>query len=345
MNINKNLKLLLKGDYGNPFEVLGMQVDEGRVCVRAFLPEAKEAWVIEKAEGGRRKAEIKSKETTEKIYPMQKIHDEGFFEVIIGDRNKPFKYKLKIVTQQDEQREFYDPYSFLPVLTDFDLHLIGEGTHYKNYEKLGSHVMEVDGIKGVHFAVWAPNAKKVGVAGGFNDWDVRRHPMRLLGNSGIWEIFIPGLDEGEVYKFEIRSKYKNHKELKTDPFAFFFEVRPKTAAIVYDIEKKYKWQDDEWMEKRKEKNWFESPISTYEVHLGSWMRGPEDSYLTYRELVDKLIPYVKELGFTQIELLPVSEHPLDASWGIRLSAILPQPAGSADPKISCILLMSAILII
>lgn len=205
------------------------------------------------------------------------------------------------------------------VLTDFDLHLIGEGTHYKNYEKLGAHVLEIDGIKGVHFAVWAPNAKRVSVIGDFNHWDGEKHPMKLLGDSGIWEIFIPGLDEGELYKFEVKSKYRGYKEQKSDPFAFFFEVRPKSAAIVYNIENKHKWQDAEWLEIRRKKNWFESPVAIYEVHLGSWMRAPEDNnrFLTYRELADKLIPHVKNLGFTHIELLPISEHPLDASWGYQ----------------------------
>jgi len=205
------------------------------------------------------------------------------------------------------------------VLTDFDLHLIGEGTHYKNYEKLGAHVVEVNGVKGVHFAVWAPNAKRVSVIGDFNHWDGKKHPMKLLGDSGIWEIFIPGLDEGELYKFEVKSKYRGYKEQKADPFAFYFEVRPKSAAIVYNIENKHQWQDAEWMEIRRKKNWFESPVAIYEVHLGSWMRVPEDNnrFLTYRELADKLIPYVKELGFTHIELLPISEHPLDASWGYQ----------------------------
>lgn len=205
------------------------------------------------------------------------------------------------------------------ILTDFDLHLIAEGTHYKNYEKLGAHVIEVDGVKGVHFAVWAPNAKRVSVIGNFNHWDHRKHPMRPLGNSGIWEIFIPGLDEGELYKFYIESKYHGYKEQKADPFAFFFEVRPKSAAIVYNIENKHKWEDDEWIQKRAKKNWLESPISIYEVHLGSWMRVKEEGnrFLTYRELSEHLIPYVKSLGFTHIELLPITEHPLDASWGYQ----------------------------
>jgi len=203
------------------------------------------------------------------------------------------------------------------ILTDFDLHLIAEGTHYKIYEKLGAHVMEIDGKKGVYFAVWTPNAKKVSVIGDFNNWNHKKNPMKLVGDSGIWETFVPGIGEGELYKFYIESKYHGYKEQKADPFAFYFEVRPKSAAIVYNIEGKHQWQDQEWIEQRKKKNWLESPMAIYEVHLGSWMRGEDNRFLTYRELAEKLILYVKDLGFTHIELLPITEHPLDASWGYQ----------------------------
>jgi len=215
-------------------------------------------------------------------------------------------------------KEFYDPYSFYSVLSDFDLHLIGEGRHYKKYEKLGAHVMEINGTRGVHFAVWAPNARRVSVIGDFNKWDNRRHQMRVLGSSGIWDLFIPGLKEGDLYKFEIKSKFNNYVSVKTDPYAFYCELRPKSASIVYDINR-YKWKDRRWMEMRQKKNWLESPMAIYEVHLGSWMRVPEEGYryLTYRELADRLIPYVKIMGYTHIELLPVTEHPLDASWGYQ----------------------------
>jgi 1,4-alpha-glucan branching enzyme len=203
------------------------------------------------------------------------------------------------------------------ILTDFDLHLIAEGTHYKIYEKLGAHVMELDGKKGVHFAVWAPNAKKVSVIGDFNNWDHKKNPLKPIGDSGIWETFVPGIEEGELYKFYIESKYRKYKEQKADPFAFYFEVRPKSAAIIYNIEGKHQWQDQEWIEQRKKKNWLESPMAIYEVHLGSWMRGENNRFLSYRELAEKLILYVKDLGFTHIELLPITEHPLDASWGYQ----------------------------
>jgi 1,4-alpha-glucan branching enzyme len=229
-----------------------------------------------------------------------------------------FPYSIRVLRYDDEVQEFKDPYSFLPVLTDYDLHLIGEGTHYKKYEKLGAHITEVSGIQGVHFGVWAPNASNVSVIGNFNGWDKRRHPMRLLGVSGIWELFIPGIGQGEVYKFFVSSRYHNFEAEKSDPYAFFFENRPRSASIVHDINK-YRWNDAAWLEARPMRNWLESPVSIYEAHLGSWMRVPEegDRFLSYRELADTLIPYVLEMGYTHIELLPVSEHPLDASWGYQ----------------------------
>ena len=208
-------------------------------------------------------------------------------------------------------------YPFPQILTDFDLHLLGEGTHYKNYEKLGAHVIEVKGLKGVHFAVWAPNAEAVSLIGDFNKWDGNSHRMRMLGSSGIWEIFIPGLSEGEIYKFNIKSKSGEVLE-KADPYAFSSEIRPKSASIVYDIDK-YTWNDAKWLSQRERHNALDAPISMYEVHLGSWMRVPEDGnrYLTYRELAKKLAEYVKDMGYTHVQLMPVTEYPLDASWGYQ----------------------------
>ena len=304
-DIKEQIKLIVQANHWDPFQVLGMHsVDgENKKAVRAFLPEAQEAWVVDMEK--------------KKSYPMEKIHDAGFFQTII-DKKSIFLYSLKIKSHEGKTSEFYDPYCFLPVLSDFDLHLIGEGRHYKNYEKLGAHIMAINGIEGVHFAVWAPNAKRVSVIGDFNNWDGRRHQMRVLGLSGIWEIFIPGLQEGEIYKFEIKSRSKKYIAPKADPYAFYFEVRPKSASIVYDINR-YKWNDKKWMEKRSKKNWLESPITIYEVHLGSWMRVPEkgNRFLTYREAANKLVGYVRGMGYTHIELLPVTEHPLDASWGYQ----------------------------
>ena len=220
----------------------------------------------------------------------------------------------------------YDPYAFPPLLSDYDLHLLGEGTHYLNYEKLGAHVREIDGVKGVHFAVWAPNAQRVSVVGEFNAWDGRVHPMRSRGSSGIWEIFLPGLAEGALYKFEILSRIGGHLGLKSDPYGFAAEVRPNSASVVCNIDS-YEWNDSAWLEARRS-NWLHSPMSIYEVHAGSWntrRQTPRSGrtgrqsrrWLTYRELADELIPYVKNMGYTHIELMPIMEHPFDASWGYQ----------------------------
>jgi 1,4-alpha-glucan branching enzyme len=225
------------------------------------------------------------------------------------------------------------PEKKIRILTEFDLHLIGEGSHYKKYEKLGAHVMEIEGVSGVHFAVWAPNAKKVSVIGDFNDWNAGTNPMYSLGQSGIWETFIPGIREGSLYKFEIKSKFNKQVAQKADPFAFYFELRPKSASVVYDIDG-YRWNDGDWMERRPRLNWLEAPIAMYEVHLGSWMRVPEEGerWPTYRELADKLIPYVKEMGYTHIELLPITEHPLDASWGYQTLGYFAPTSRFGEPK-------------
>jgi len=304
--VNKeDIRRIIEGVHPDPFSVLGIHRTGERknVEIRAFLPEAGEAWIID----------IKTGEE----YAMEKVDKSGFYFVGIHGKEL-FPYRIRIKKDDGEMSSFKDPYSFGPVLTDYDLHLIGEGSHYNVYEKLGAHIITVKGVKGVHFAVWAPSAKSVHVIGDFNRWDNRRHPMRLLGKGGIWEVFIPEIGEGEKYKFEIRSKYHRYRAVKSDPHGSYFEYRPKTASIVYDIDN-YKWNDKKWTQKRRRVNWFESPVSIYEVHLGSWMRVSEEKgrFLTYRELADRLVRYVKEMGYTHIELLPVAEHPLDASWGYQ----------------------------
>jgi len=299
---------IISGDHPDPFALLGIhQVDssEGKhVVIRAFIPGAERVWVFEPGDINQ--------------HEMQRVRDDGFFELAFKDRQERFPYRLKAINRFGDTWEFHDPYTFPPLLSDFDLHLMAEGTHYRNYEKLGAHVRTVDGIRGVHFAVWAPNAKRVSIIGDFNQWDGRRHPMRFHTGAGIWEIFIPGLREETVYKFEIKWRRFGFITHKTDPYGFYFERRPKTGAIVYDINQ-YLWRDDEWMEKRKTRNALDAPISIYEVHLGSWMRAPEEGnrYLTYRELAHKLVEYVKQMGYTHIELLPVTEHPYGGSWGYQ----------------------------
>ncbi|MEI7851958.1 MAG: 1,4-alpha-glucan branching enzyme, partial [Kiritimatiellales bacterium] len=204
-----------------------------------------------------------------------------------------------------------------PKLTDFDLFLYGKGTHYRTYEKLGAHLLEEDGKQGVYFAVWAPNAQHVSVIGSFNNWEAWIHPMALIGNSGVWELFIPGVKEGDQYKFEIKGP-SGFWAQKADPYAFAAEVRPRTASVVCDLSR-YQWNDVAWIEQRGQTKWHEKPISVYEVHLGSWKRKVEEGnrWLTYRELAEQMIPYVKEMGYTHIELMPIAEHPFDGSWGYQ----------------------------
>jgi 1,4-alpha-glucan branching enzyme len=321
-DLKDQIKLIVNADHSDPFHVLGSHVLEkdGRkvVAVRAFLPEAEEAWVVD----------IKSR----KSYAMERIHKDGLYEATFSETADIFPYRIRTRSSDKTVSEVYDPYSFLPVLSDFDRYLIGEGSHYKIYEKLGAHVTEINGIRGVHFAVWAPNARRVSIIGDFNRWDGRRHQMRILGLSGIWEIFLPGLGEGETYKFQIKSGSKAIFE-KADPYAFYAEIRPKSASIVYDIDK-YRWSDAAWMRERSKKDWFELPISVYEAHLGSWMRAPEENngFLTYQGLADRLIKYVREMGYTHIELLPVSEHPLDASWGYQTTGYFAPTSRHGKPE-------------
>jgi len=204
-----------------------------------------------------------------------------------------------------------------PFLTDFDLHLLGEGAHYRNYEKLGAHLTELEGEPGVRFAVWAPNARSVSVIGDFNGWNRETHAMRCRGDSGIWETFVPGIGHGEQYKYFIRSNFNGHEAEKADPYGFAAEVRPRTASKVWDLSG-YDWSDQRWMKRRGEKHRRDQPISIYEVHLGSWMRAPENNgWLTYRDLAPRLAEYCQKMNFTHVELLPPTEHPFDASWGYQ----------------------------
>lgn len=291
---------ILSARHHDPHEFLGIHRRRRTrgIAVRTFQPGAQKAWVLR----------------GDMAVKMKKIHNEGFFESVFRDEDSVFPYVIKTEDHAGAQRTHEDPYRFPPILSDFDLHLMGEGTHYQKYEKLGAHLSLTDGVQGVNFAVWAPNAKGVSVIGDFNGWDGRLHPMRSRGGSGIWEIFLPALKEGDLYKFEVKSAKQMY--IKTDPYGFFTELRPQTASIVWDL-KKYEWSDQQWMDTRRETNWLDAPISVYEVHLGSWMRDDKGGFVPYRELAKKLVAHAKELGFTHIELLPVMEHPLDASWGYQ----------------------------
>ncbi len=325
----------------NPFEILGCHPLEqnGSVkswVVRAYLPNATAAWVI------------CPEARTE--YPMQSMHHPHFFVCTIQTA-KLANYQLRI-KEGDREKVVYDPYAFPSAgLSDLDIHLFAEGNHHRIYEKLGAHPTKINGVAGVYFAVWAPNARNVSVIGDFNYWDGRKNQMAKRGN-GVWELFIPELKVGTAYKYEVKN-WEGHIYEKSDPYGFQQEVRPKTASIVADLNR-YEWQDDEWMEKRRNSDPLTQPVSVYELHLGSWMHGSADEktpllsgesepvavsewktearFLSYYELVDKLIPYVKELGYTHIELLPIAEHPFDGSWGYQVTGYYAPTSRYGNPE-------------
>ena len=301
-----DLDLLLRADHADPFGVLGLHSINGNQVVRAFRPDAKTLTVIDRANPKNR-------------FVAQKISDEGIFEATADGRTDRFDYLLEVTNWAGETTQLADPYSFGPLLGDLDMHLYCEGTHYEIYRKLGAHLMEVNGHAGVLFSVWAPNAQRVSVVGDFNDWDGRLHPMRKRVESGIWEIFIPGVGEQAHYKFELRNCF-GQIILKGDPYAFYSQHGLQTASLVFDLDR-FTWSDRDWMEARRTRQWHKEAVSVYEVHLGSWARVPEENnrYLSYREFSDRLIKYVKEMGFTHIELMPVAEHPFDGSWGYQVT--------------------------
>lgn len=300
---NEALQALIKGENGAPKTILGRHIDKKSVTIRTFRPWADTAHII-------------NDETKDKVQ-MTKIADEGLFEAQLDTIWKNVPYHFETKTFDNAKESYADPYIFDSYLSEFDIYLFGEGRHQQIYEKLGAHRREVDGVTGVNFAVWAPNCYKVSVVGDFNRWDARTHAMINRGASGIWELFIPNIDVGTTYKYEIRSHNRGYTAKKSDPYGFYAELRPNTASIVYDIDQ-YTWNDDAWMKQRAEADQLEQPMNMYEMHLGSWKRDADGEYLTYRELADQLIPYLVDMGYTHIELLPVSEHPLDASWGYQV---------------------------
>jgi len=289
-----SIAALMQGDHGDPFSVLGLHAEEGAWVVRALLPGAVSVAVISGAT------------------IVASLARQGDSAVFAGVVAQPVPYRLR-VDWGSHQQDIDDPYRFAPVLGATDLWLLAEGTHYRPYEKLGAHLLDHDGVAGVNFAVWAPHARRVSVVGSFNQWDGRRHAMGKRSASGIWELFLPGVAAGDLYKFEIRTQ-DGALLLKADPYAFRAELRPDTASVVAALPPVAPGTGA-----RRTANALGSAISIYEVHLGSWRRIPEqgDRWLTYRELAAQLIPYVKDLGFTHIELLPVSEHPFDGSWGYQ----------------------------
>jgi 1,4-alpha-glucan branching enzyme len=303
------IEAIARGVGDDPFAVLGRHTTtlNGRpaVVIRTMQPAASTVELV----------------TDTGVIPMTRRRPEGLFEATVpldGRDPQSFAYRFRI-HEGGGVRELMDAYQFGQVLTDFDLHLLSEGTHYRAWEKLGPHRITIGPVAGVHFAVWAPNAQRVSVIGDFNHWDGRVHVMRRLVTSGIWEIFIPDLTDGACYKFEIRTS-AGHLLQKADPYARRFEVPPNTASVVWS-EGGYQWRDHDWIRDRASFNgWHDRPKAIYEVHLGSWRRVPEEGsrYLTYRELAHSLVPYVREMGYTHIELMPVMEHPFSGSWGYQV---------------------------
>ncbi len=303
------LQRVISADCGDPHHILGMHEIEHNgkpaLVVRVLNPQAKAVTVIDVKKGSE--------------YPLQKIHEDGFFEGIIKGRKKWFSYMLRFTNHNDTQWETYDPYSFEPQISEYDSFLFAQGNHYEIYKKLGANFATVNGVEGVVFGVWAPNAKRVSVIGNFNEWDARRHQMRELYSEGIWEIFIPGLKNFDRYKYEIKTPEGTTLQ-KQDPYGAMCELRPSTSSLVYNIYN-YKWKDKAFYDELEKTDKYDRPINIYEVHLGSWKR-PEDGsdrFLSYVELKDMLIPYVKEMGYTHIELLPIEEHPFDGSWGYQVT--------------------------
>lgn len=294
---------LLNAVHGAPFDLLGPhQVSENQVSIRAFRPTARNLAVVDESSG--------------ESHDMNCLHNEGFFEITLNGQN--LKYHYKAETHEGKKETFHDPYAFPPLFTEYDLYLFAEGRHLHIYEKMGAHLREANGVKGVNFSVWAPNAYRVGVIGSFNGWDTRVHPMRQHGANGVWELFIPEAKEGDIYKFDIRSRFRDYRVEKTDPYGYFSEKRPRTASIVSNLDS-YRWRDKKWMDARANSNPLTKPMSIYEVHLGSWRRNENNEWLTYRELAQELVAYAKEMNYTHLELLPIAEHPFDGSWGYQVT--------------------------
>jgi len=300
------VKNFIAGTHSDPFRVLGPHEVGDDLEIRVFRPDARKIEIVLDVNAG-------------KAVTAERIQQDGFFCATLPGAKRDFTYRLRITKWDGSEQVLRDPYQYGPIMGEVDLHLFAEGQHWKIYEKFGAHLHTIGDAAGVYFAVWAPNAQRVSVVGDFNGWDGRVNPMRKLIGSGVWELFLPEIKQGAHYKFEIRIQ-AGAVLLKSDPFAFFNQHGKSTASMVYDL-KRYIWNDAEWMEARRKKNWPQSPISIYEVHLGSWRRKAEEGNRqpSYLELADTLLPYVLEMGYTHIELLPVTEHPFEGSWGYQVT--------------------------
>ncbi len=314
-------ELLLQGRLHNPFAYLGPHQENEKYVVRVFNPHASEIWL---------KTALGSE-------ALERVHPDGLFEWH-GSEEPRHPYSLRIKENGSGLSNgieclVHDCYAFAPQISDFDLHLFNEGKLHQAYRVLGSRAMQINGIQGVRFAVWAPNAERISVIGEFNRWDGRVHPMAAHGSSGVWELFIPEIEQGMLYKFEIRN-HAGTLLVKTDPYANAFELRPGTAARAGSAIH-HTWQDAEWMEQRSKWDWLHAPLNIYEIHAGSWKRHPDGSFYTYRELAENLVPYLNDMGYTHVELMPVSEHPLDESWGYQATGYFAATSRFGSPDDLC----------
>ena len=302
-----DIQRILAVEHSDPHAVLGAHPAYIRgahgIVVRAFHPDAIKAELV----------------IDDERIPMEAYEAVGLFSYFLPGREFPLSHRICFYFQDGTYWEADTPYGFAPTFGEQDLHFIGQGKHYELYDKLGAHPRVVEGVKGVSFAVWAPNAKRVSVIGNFNRWDGRLYPMRSMGGSGVWEIFVPGAGPGELYKYEIKTQ-SDELRIKTDPCSFAMELRPGTASVVWDIDQ-YTWGDDQWMTERRTRDVYSSPMNIYEAHLGSWLRITEEGnrWATYREIAPVLAAHVKKYGFTHVELMPIMEHPFDASWGYQVT--------------------------
>lgn len=305
---------ILEARHHDPFSYLGLHESDEKWIARIFQPHADEVWLFS---GGQ----------------WQKLENRQGIFFWSGKTRPPAPCRIRIAHGGD-QIETYDPYTFASSISELDLYLFGEGRLHLAYRMLGAHPMSLEGVSGTRFAVWAPNAERVSVVGDFNGWDGRIHPMRVHPSNGVWEIFIPGIDAGSLYKFEIRSRQSGAILAKTDPYGFAFEERPGTASRIRSSGT-YAWHDGKWMAARKKLDWLTRPMNVYEIHAGSWKLHPDGRAMSYRELADALIPYVLEMGYTHIELMPISEHPLDESWGYQTTGYFGITSRYGSPEDFC----------
>jgi 1,4-alpha-glucan branching enzyme len=316
----EELKSLVEVKARSPHRLLGMHAlgDGAGVVARAMLPQA---------------AKVELQPVHEKDKPviqLERIPKTDVFEGASKEVDRVYAYDLVITDKNGAVSRTRDPYSFLPTLSDSDLYLFGKGDERRIYDKLGSQLRTIDGVPGASFAVWAPNAQRISVVGDFNSWDGRCHQMRSLGSAGVWEIFIPGIGEGAHYKYEVRNR-QGQIGLKTDPYGFFFETPPKNASIVWS-NRKFAWTDDAWLTKRRQRNALREPLSIYEVHVGSWRKKSLGESLSYRELAEPLVEYVKRMGFTHAEFMPVAEHAFYPSWGYQVTGFYAPTSRYGTPE-------------